>query len=59
MAKLFVNSKQPDQMSHSAASKLSDLGLHHLPITPLGISRLKWVKFGMGLFIDFAITDLL
>ena len=28
-------------MLHSAAS---DLGLHHLPIALLGVSRLKWVK---------------
>ena len=40
-AKLFANSKDPDQMPHSAAS---DLGLHCLPITHLGVSRLQWVK---------------
>ena len=41
MAKLFANSDDPDQMPHSAAS---DLGLQCLPITPLGVSRLQWVK---------------
>ena len=41
MAKLFANSGDPDQMPHSAAS---DLGLHCLPITPLGVSQLQWVK---------------
>ena len=35
MAKLFANSGSPDQMLHSAAS---DLGLHSLPITFLGVS---------------------
>ena len=41
MAKLFGNSGDPDQTPHSAAS---DLDLHCLPITLLGISRLKWGK---------------
>ena len=41
MARLFANSGDPDQMPHSAAS---DLDLHCLPITLLGVSRLKWVK---------------
>ena len=41
MAKIFANSGAPDQMLHSAAS---DLGLHCLPITLLGVSQLKWVK---------------
>ena len=40
-AELFANSGDPDQMPHSAAS---DLGLHCLPITRLGVSRLQWVK---------------
>ena len=44
MAKLFANSGDPDQMSHSAAS---DLGLHCLPVTLLGISRLQWVNGGI------------
>ena len=37
MAKLFVNSGDPDQTPRSAAS---DLGLHCLPITLLRVSRL-------------------
>ena len=41
MGKLFANSGDPDQMLHSAAS---DLGLHCLPITLLGLSRLQLVK---------------
>ena len=41
MAKLFANSGDPDQMPHSAAS---DLGLHCLPITSLGVSQLQWVN---------------
>ena len=45
MAKLFVNSGDPEQTPHSAAS---DLGLHCLPITLLGVSRLHWVKETKG-----------
>ena len=41
MAKLFANSEDPDQTPRSAAS---DLGLHCLPITLLGVSQLKWVN---------------
>ena len=41
MAKPFANSEDPDQTPRSAAS---DLGLHYLPITLLGISRLQWVR---------------
>ena len=41
MAKLFANSGDPDQTPRSAAS---DLGLHCLPITLLGVSRLQWVN---------------
>ena len=41
IAKLFANSGDPDQTPHSAAS---DLGLHCLLITRLGVSRLQWVK---------------
>ena len=39
--KVFANSGDPDQMQHSVAS---DLGLHCLPITHLGVSRLQWVN---------------
>ena len=38
---LFVNSKDPDQTPRSAAS---DLGLHCLLITRLGVFRLQLVK---------------
>ena len=38
MAELFANIGDPDQMSHSV---VSDLGLHCLPITLFGVSRLK------------------
>ena len=41
MAELFANSGDPDQMPHSVAS---DLGLHCLSVTLLGVSRLQWVK---------------
>ena len=41
MVELFANSEDPDQMPHSAAS---DLGLHCLPITLLGVSRLQWAN---------------
>ena len=41
MVELFAYSGDPDQMPRSAAS---DLGLHSLPITLLGVSRLPWVK---------------
>ena len=36
-----ICSGDPDQMPHSAAS---DLGLHCLPDTHLGVSRLQWVN---------------
>ena len=38
MAQLFANSGEPDQTPRSAAS---DLGLHCLPFTLLGVSRLQ------------------
>ena len=40
MVELFASSGDPDQTLHSAAS---DLGLHCLPVTILGVSQLKWV----------------
>ena len=40
MIELFANSGDPDQTRHSVAS---DLDLHCLPSTLLGVSRL-WVK---------------
>ena len=41
MVELFASSGDPDQKPHSVAS---DLGLHCLPNTLLGVSRLQWVK---------------
>ena len=41
MATLFANIGDPDQTLHYVAS---DLGLHCLPITLLGVSRLQWVN---------------
>ena len=41
MLVFHVNSVDSDQMLHSAAS---DLGLHCLQITLLGVFRLKWAK---------------
>ena len=41
MVELFANSGDPDQTPRSVAS---DLGLHCLPVTPLGVSRLQWVN---------------
>ena len=37
----YLQTGDPDQMPHSA---VFDLGLHCLPITLLGVSRLKWVN---------------
>ena len=45
MIELFANSGDPDQMQHSA---VSDLSLHCLPVTPLGVSRLQWVNYNSG-----------
>ena len=41
MVDLFANSGDTDLTPHSA---VSDLGLHCLPVTLLGVSRLQWVK---------------
>ena len=41
MVELFADSGDPDQTPRSAAS---DLGLHCLPISLLGVSRLPWVR---------------
>ena len=43
MVELFANSGDPNQTPHAAAS---DLGLHYLPVTHLGVSSLQWVKSG-------------
>ena len=44
MAELLANSGDTDQMPRSAAL---DLGLHFLPITLLGVSRLQWVNYSV------------
>ena len=49
MIELFANSGDPEQTPSSAAS---DLGLHCLPTTLLGVSRLQLVK-------NVAFTELL
>ena len=41
MLELFANGRDPDQTLHS---DMSDLGLHCLPITLLGVYRLQWFK---------------
>ena len=41
MVEQFTNSGDPNQMPHSA---VSDLGLHYMPITLLGVFRLQKVK---------------
>ena len=41
MAEVFSNSEDTNQMPHSV---VSDLGLHCLPITFLGVFRLQWVN---------------
>ena len=41
MDELFANSGDPDQTPRFA---VSDLGLHCLPVTRLGVSNLEWVS---------------
>ena len=50
MVELFENSGDPDQMLHSVAS---DLGLHCLPNTLLGDSRLQCVKGAVHSWTNF------
>ena len=38
MVEQFANSGEPDQMPHSATS---DLGLHCLPVTDLGVYEIQ------------------
>ena len=53
MAEVFANSEDPDQMPCSAAS---DLGLHCLPITLNGVSRLQWLKcYSVDFFLSLII----
>ena len=47
----YANSVDPEQMLHPAAA--SDLGLHCLPVTLLGVSRLKWVNTLSWFFFFF------
>ena len=61
MVELFADRGDPDQTPHSAAS---DLGLHCLPITLLGVSRLQWVNcfctwfdLGLGKICTMTYTD--
>ena len=49
MVEVFANSIDPDQMPHSV---VSDLGLHCLPVTLLGVSRLQWVKASSKILAD-------
>ena len=44
MVELFAISGDTDQMPFSAAS---DLGLHCLPATNLGVSSLQWVNVSL------------
>ena len=53
MVELFANSRDPDQTPCSVSS---DQGLHCLPITLLGVSRLQWVNV---LFCLPILTELL
>ena len=55
MVELFANSGDPDQTLRSVAS---DLGLHCLPITLLGVSRLQGVKTN-GNSLDAALASYL
>ena len=53
MAQLYANSEDPDQRPHSAAS---DLGLHYLSVTLLGVFRLQWVNSGPVPATQFSLT---
>ena len=53
MAELFANSGDSDQMQHFAAS---DLCLHCLPITLLGVSRIQWVTVCFFTYFDAKIV---
>ena len=46
MAEVFANREDPDQTPHFVAS---DLDLHCLPVTLLGVPRLQWVKVILSL----------
>ena len=53
MVELFANSGDPDQTPRSAAS---DLGLHCLPLTRLGVFSLQWVNVYNDQSIDELLT---
>ena len=53
MVEIFANSGDPDQMPHSAAS---DLGLHSLSVTHLGVSSVQWVKLLFAVVIGRIIS---
>ena len=57
MAKPYANSGDPDQTPCFA---VSDLGLHCLPNTLLGDSRLQWVKgkAHLNIYIHLNLTEL-
>ena len=46
MIEIFANSGDPDQTPHNAAS---DLGLHCLPMTRLGVSSLQWIRVDLSI----------
>ena len=52
MVKLFANSGDLDQTSHSAAS---DLRLQCLPVNLLGVSRLQWVNVSLFFILCLSI----
>ena len=54
MAEVCASSENLDQTPRSAAS---DLGLHGLPSTLLGVSRLQWVKMFLFLIAKLAILQ--
>ena len=54
MLELFANSEDHDQTPHSVAS---DLGLHCLPVTFSGVSRLQWVNLLLYFISKFIVED--
>ena len=58
LVELFENCEDPDK----TLSVASDLGLHCLPVTPLGVSSLQWVNNSQVyetfvLFVVFLYSD--
>ena len=56
MVERFANNADPDQTPHSAAS---DLGLHCLPITLLGVYILQWVNAFIVLWRAFSLAKVI